>query len=162
MTLGMGMEWECWWDGTGNGAGNGTEIGPGIALGMGMEWHREWGENRLGIVLAMGWVGMGTGPGMAPARKFLAIQTAFHCGSQQSLISLHHWEIWSQMCLSHMGVALSTWVYFACLSTLVYFAILLLSSVCNPVNPSCSLELCLGSVERPLLHQGKARSNLSA
>lgn len=52
--------------------------------------------------------------------KFVAVQTAFHCGSQQSLISLHHWEIWSQMCLSLMGVALSTWVYFASQSTLVY------------------------------------------
>lgn len=109
----------------------------------------EWGEARKQV-------------NFSTARKFLAIQTAFHCGSQQSLINLHHWEIWSQLCLSHMGVALSTWVYFACLSTLVYFAFLLLSSVCNPVNPSCSLELCLGSIERPLLHQGKARSNLSA
>lgn len=95
-------------------------------------------------------------------RRFVAIQTAFHCGSQQSLISLHHWEIWSQMSLSHMGVALSTWVYFASQSTLVYFAVLLLSTVCNPVNPPCSLELCLGSIEQPFLHQGKVRSNLSA
>lgn len=94
-------------------------------------------------------------------RKFVAIQTAFHC-SQQSLISLHHGEIWSQMCLSHMGVALSTWVYFASQPTLVYFAVLLLSTLCNPVNPSCSLKLCLGSVKQPFLHQGKARSNLSA
>lgn len=66
------------------------------------------------------------------------------------------------MSLSHMGVALSTWVYFASQSTLVYFAILLLSTVCNPVNPPCSLELCLGSIKQPFLHQGKVRSNLSA
>lgn len=43
------------------------------------------------------------------ARKFVAIQTIpmfwakFSLGdSQQNYISLHHQEIWSQMCLSHM------------------------------------------------------------
>lgn len=107
----------------------------------------EWGEARKQV-------------DFSTVRRF--VQTAFHCGSQQNLISSHHWEIWSQMCLSHVGVALSTWVYFAGQPTLVYFAVLLLSPVCNPVNPSCSLELCLGSIKQPFLYQGKVRSNLSA
>lgn len=98
-----------------------------------------WGEARKQVDLST-------------VRKFVAIQTAFHCGSQQSLISLRHVEIWSQMCLSHMGVALSTWVYFASQPTLVYFAVLLLSTLCNPVNPSCSLKLCLGRIKQPFLH----------